>query len=74
MMQDFLSRMTGKRVDIFCGGTAALRGKVVKVERGVLHLVGDDDQMFYVAVEKVVVVSESRESDQRAGFISGWHK
>ena len=30
-MQEFLSRMIGRRVDIFCGGASSLRGEVVKI-------------------------------------------
>lgn len=73
-MQELIAKMVGKKLDVFCGGVANLRGKVVKVDSGVLHLVGEDDQMFYVAIEKIVVVNEIRTSDQRAGFLSGSQK
>ncbi|MGB8508336.1 MAG: MM0924 family protein [Pyrinomonadaceae bacterium] len=73
-MQELIAKMVGKKVDIFCGGVANLRGKVVKVDGGVLHLVAEDDQMFYVAVEKIVIVNEIRANDQRVGFISGHQK
>ncbi len=70
-MQDFLSKMIGKRVDIFCGGGSSLRGEVMKIEGGVLHL-KDEEGMCYVAVEKIVVVWEARDnSEHRAGFVSG---
>jgi hypothetical protein len=69
-MQEFLSRMVGRRVDIFCGGASSLRGEVVKVEGGVLHL-KDEDGMCYVATDKIAVVWEARESEHRAGFVSG---
>lgn len=73
-MQELLAKMVGKKVDVFCGGMASLRGKVVKVESGVLHLVSEDDQMFYVAIERIAVFNEVRASDQKAGFLSGFHK
>jgi hypothetical protein len=66
--------MVGKKVDLFCGGTSSLRGKVVKVEDGVVHLVDDDDQMFYVALERIIALSESRSGEQRAGFVVGFRK
>ena len=37
-MREFLSKMLGKRVDVYCGGASSLRGKVLKVEGGVLHM------------------------------------
>jgi hypothetical protein len=61
-------------VDLFCGGVSSLRGKVVKVDEGVAHLVDDDDHMFYVSIERVIVLSESREGNQRAGFLTGFRK
>ncbi len=70
-MQEFLSKMVGRRVDIFCGGASSLRGEVVKVEGGVLHLKDEEQQMCYVAMDKITVVWEARESEHRAGFVSG---
>ncbi len=69
-MQDFLSKMMGRRVDIFCGSSSSLRGEVVKAEGGVLHL-KDEDGMCYVAIDKITVVWEAREHEHRAGFVSG---
>jgi len=73
-MQEIIAKIVGKKLDVFCGGVANLRGKVVKVENGVLQLVGEDDQVLYVAIEKIIVVNEVRTADQRAGFISGFQK
>ena len=70
-MQEFLSKMVGRKIDIFCGGASSLRGDVMKVEGGVLHLKDDDGQMCYVAIEKIAVVWEAREDEKRAGFVSG---
>ncbi|MBA3248408.1 MAG: hypothetical protein H0T63_10030 [Pyrinomonadaceae bacterium] len=70
-MQDFLSRMIGRKIDLFCGGASSLRGEVIKVEGGVLHLKDDDEMMCYVAVEKIIAVWEAREDQEhRAGFVS----
>lgn len=69
-MQDFLSRMTGRKIDIFCTGSVSLRGEVVKVEAGVLHLKDEEHVMGYVAIDKIAVVWEAREDDtHRAGFV-----
>lgn len=69
-MQEILSKLIGKRVDIFCGGASSLRGEVSEVEGGVLHL-KDEDGVCYVAIDKITVVWEAREQDHRAGFVSG---
>jgi len=69
-MQEFLSKMVGKKLDLFCGGSSSLRGEVVKVEDGALHLKDDDQKLFFVAIDKIVVVWEARDEDHRAGFVS----
>lgn len=68
-MEDFLSKLIGKKIDVYCGGASSLRGEVLKVESGVLHLRDDDGKHCYVAVEKVIVVWEARDDDHRAGFV-----
>jgi hypothetical protein len=69
-MQEFLSKMIGRKVDIFCGGASSLRGEVVKVEGGVLHLRDDEQHLCFVAIAKIAVVWEAREDEKRAGFVS----
>ena len=68
-MEDFLSRMIGKRLDIYCGGASSLRGEVLKVESGVLHVRDDDGKSCYIAIDKIVVVWEARHDEHRAGFV-----
>jgi hypothetical protein len=68
-MQEFLSKMTGRKIDVYCGGSSSLRGEVVEVQDGVLHLRDNDKRMCYVAVDKIVVVWEARDDDHRAGFV-----
>ncbi len=71
-MREFLTKMVGKKLDVYCGGTSSLSGKVVKVEESVVHLVDEDDRMFYVAIDRIAVVSEAREREKNAGFVSGF--
>ena len=47
-----------------------MRGEVLKVEDGVLHLRDSDDKTCYVAIDKIVVVWEARDEEHRAGFVS----
>ena len=70
-MQEFLSRMIGRKIDIFCGGASSLRGEVMKVEGGVLQLKDDEQEICYVAIDKIAVVWEAREDEHRAGFVPG---
>ncbi len=70
-MREFLSKMVGKRVDVYCGGASSMRGKILKVEGGVLHMKDEDGQTCYVAVDHIMVVWETRENEQtRPGFVS----
>ena len=60
-MENFLSRFVGKRIDVYCGGSASLRGDMIKVESGVLFLRDADGKTCYIAVDKIVVVWEARD-------------
>ncbi len=69
-MQELLSTMIGKKIDAFCGGASSVSGEVIKVDKGVLHLRDDNNQVCYVAIDKIIVVWEKREKDHDAGFMS----
>ncbi len=69
-MQEFLFRMIGKKIDVYCGGGSSLRGEVITVEEGLLHMKDDDGRMCFVNVDKIHVVWEARDDDHRAGFVS----
>ena len=69
-MQQLLAQMIGKKVDVYCGGASSLRGEVMKVEDGVLHLKHSDEKTCFVAVDKIIVIWEARDEDHRAGFVS----
>ena len=68
-MEDFLAKLIGKKIDIYCGGASSLRGEVLKVESGVLHLRDDDGKHCYVAIDKINVVWDARDDEHRAGFM-----
>ena len=71
-MRELLAKMVGKKIDVFCGGSSSLRGKLVKVDEGVAHMVDEDDHMFYVSIERIIVFSETKTGEQRAGFVLGF--
>ena len=66
-MEEFLTQLMGKKIDVSCGTGAAVRGEVVNVKDGILYL-RDDARVAYVAVEKVAVVWEVTEHEVRTGF------
>ena len=68
-MEDFLSRLIGKKIDLFCGGASSVRGEVLKVEMSVLHLRDDEGHTCYVAIDKIIVVWEARDDNHPAGFV-----
>ncbi|MEP6740953.1 MAG: MM0924 family protein [bacterium] len=69
-MERFLAGFIGKKVDVYCGGASSLRGEVMKVEDGVLHLKDNDGKMCFVAIDKIMVVWKARDDEHRAGFVS----
>jgi hypothetical protein len=69
-MKEFLSKMIGRRIDVFCGGSSSLRGEIIRVEDAVLHLKDSDSRLCFVAIDKIVVVWEARDDEHRAGFVS----
>ena len=69
-MHALLAKMLGKKIDVYCGGGSSLRGEVLKVEEGVLHLKDSDDKTCYVSIDKITVVWEARDEEHRAGFVS----
>ena len=68
-MNELLSKMIDREVDVLCTGTSSLRGKVVKVEGDVLHLKDDDGNICYVAIDKITAVWEKRDKDRHPGFV-----
>jgi hypothetical protein len=68
-MRELLSRMIDREVDVVCTGTSSLRGKIVKVDDGVVQLKDEDDNVCYVAIDKIIAVWEKRDRDRHPGFV-----
>jgi hypothetical protein len=68
-MEALLSKLIGREIDVVCAGASSLRGEVVKVDSGVLQLKDEEDQVCYVAIEKIVAVWEKRDRDRHPGFV-----
>ncbi len=69
-MNNLLSKMVGKKVDLRCEGSASLRGEVIRVEGGVVQLRDSEDKTCFVSLDKIVVVWEAPDEEHRAGFVS----
>jgi hypothetical protein len=69
-MNDLLSKLVGKKVDLRCEGSASLRGEVIKVEDGTVELRDSEDKICFVAIDKIVVLWEAPDEGHRAGFVS----
>lgn len=68
-MEEFLKQLMGKKIDISCGSNATVRGDVVDVKDGVLYLRDEHERVAYVAIEKVAIVWEVKDSLTRPGFV-----
>lgn len=68
-MEELLKSLMGKKVDISCGTNATFRGDVVDVKNGVLYLRDEEDKVAYVAVDKIAVIYECKDSGPKPGFI-----
>jgi len=69
-MEQFLSKLRGRKIDVYCGGSSSLRGEVLKVEGGVLYLKDSENKTCYVAIDKVIVVWDAADDEHRAGFVT----
>lgn len=69
-MKELLSKLIGKKVELRCGISSSLKGEVIKVEDGVLHLKDAEEKTCFVAIDKIVVVWDAPDEEHRAGFVS----
>jgi len=68
-MRDLLSKLIGKEVDVLCTGTSSLRGTITRIDGDVVHLKDDEDNICYVAIDKITAVWEKRDKDRHPGFV-----
>jgi hypothetical protein len=70
-MEQLLSKMIGRKIDCYCGGSSSLRGEITKIEAGVLHLKDSENKTCFIAIDKIVVLWDAADSEHRAGFVLG---
>ncbi len=68
-MEEFLKQLLGKKIEVSCGANAAFGGEVADVKGGVLYLRDEDERVAYVAIDKIAVVWETKDQQNRLGFV-----
>ena len=68
-MEQFLTSLDGKQVDISFGGSSVIRGRITGLKDGILFLEDEDERSLYVAIDKITVVGEVKEHLSRPGFV-----
>lgn len=68
-MEEFLKQLMGKKIDISCGTSSTVRGDVIDVKDGMLHLRDEHERTAYVAIERIAIVWEVKEHQTRPGFV-----
>lgn len=71
-MRAFLNGFIGKKIDVVCTGGVAVRGEAVSVAEDILTLKDDEEKVCHVAIDKITVVWETKDKQQRTGFIGGF--
>ncbi len=69
-MEQVLSSLVGKKVDVNCGASAIFRGEIESCENGVLRVRDEGGKDYFVAVDRVIAVSEVTDPASRPGFIA----
>ncbi len=69
-MEEFLKQLMNKKVDIAFGASTTVRGDIVDVKEGILHLRDEHERIAYVAVAQIAVVWEVKDSQSRPGFVN----
>jgi hypothetical protein len=69
-MEELLKSLLHKKIDVNCGVGAVFCGELRSVENGTIALLNEDDLLIYVAIAKILAVSESTASQSKPGFIA----
>ncbi len=68
-MEELLKSLMGKKIDVNCGSNAAFRGDVVDVKSGVLYLRDENEKVAYIAIDRIALVQERKDTQVRPGFL-----
>jgi hypothetical protein len=68
-MEKILKDLTGKKLDISCSSSIAIRGENIGVSDGILQIRDEEDKTYFIAISLIVAVSQVSDSATRPGFI-----
>jgi hypothetical protein len=68
-MEQYLTSLNGKQVDISFGGSSVVRGRITGLKEGILFLEDEEERTLYVVIDKITVVREVKEHLSRPGFV-----
>lgn len=68
-MEELLKKFIGKQIDIAFGVNSVIRGDVIEVRDRILFMEDEEKRSVFVAVDKISVVWEVKESHSRPGFV-----
>lgn len=68
-MDELLSSLRGKKIDVYCGANSMFSGILDAIEPGYVTIKDAEDRLIYVARDKVIAVRERFENQSRPGFI-----
>jgi len=68
-MEELLKKFVGTQIDVAFGVTSVIRGEVTDVRDGLVFLRDEEQRTVFVALDKISVVWEVKESHSRPGFV-----
>lgn len=69
-MKELLENRIGKEIELSFGA-GAVGGKIIGIDNDILHL-EKDDQAFFVRIEKIVAIWDTKEKNEKKGKFSGF--
>lgn len=71
-MKVFLTDFVGKKVEIMCAGGVGIRGEINAVKDDVLQVTDEQENVCYIAIDKITLVRDAKEIPHRVGFKGGF--
>jgi hypothetical protein len=68
-MEDLIKNLAGKQINVLCGPAVSFRGNALESANGLLKLQSEEDDEWYISIDKIVAICEVSESHSRPGFI-----
>ena len=68
-MEQLISSLAGKKIDVNCGAGALFRGENLGYENGVLSLKDEHGKTVYIDGSRILALSEVSDAASRPGFI-----